>query len=220
MQDCRTAWESWYNHGNNYKTRKVACEATLYTNSVAHSHISWYISTSTCTVLHHTNQQSHLIVDMSCFAGYVSKPGGEIGVTLSNCAWLEIIFGWYARMRMHTRICFALAVRLCWRRPLMWWRKVSVIALGWVWSGYIGSLLKKGSHFRYWLGPSHRNTSPVTIAWMNRLSVALQHSEQFHEGVPKEPLSHHSRKEHVKDSINPPLAWVCNHLYMNVDCMI
>jgi len=41
---------------------------------------------------------------------------------------------------------------------------------------------------------------------LNRLSVVLQHSEQFHEGVPKEALSHHSRKEHIKDSINPPLA--------------
>ena len=115
-------------------------------------------------------------------------------------------------MRMHTRICFALAVRLCWRRPLMWWRKVSVIALDWVWSGYIGSLLNKGSHFRYWLAPSHRKTSLVTITWVNRLSVALQHSEQLHEGVPKEPLSHHSRKEHIQDCINPPLAGVCNHL--------
>jgi len=50
---------------NNYKTRKVVCEASLYTNSVAHCRISWYISTSTRTVLHHTNQQPHLIIDIS-----------------------------------------------------------------------------------------------------------------------------------------------------------
>ena len=64
-----------------------------------------------------------------------------------------------------------------------------VVAMDWMWSSYIGSLLNDGSHFRQWFAPSRKDTSLATITWV---TAAVQHSEQFCEGVPKESLSHHS----------------------------